>query len=229
MIDFTFAGKSDHSYSQLVSRVLEQEAQLADQRINALLLQELVEQFAILGQKLTEAHQQVLLMSRTDALTGIANRRYFDEILANEWSRSRRSKSGLGLILMDIDCFKLFNDHYGHAAGDGCLQKVAQAIHGVAGRPPDLVARYGGEEIVAVLPDINLEGVRLIGEKMLQAVRDLQMPHAFSKVETKMVSISMGGTVVIAADDAEPKTLIEAADRLLYHSKESGRNRLTVG
>ncbi|MBF0159502.1 MAG: diguanylate cyclase [Magnetococcales bacterium] len=228
MINFALAGKSDQSYSQLVSRLLEQEAQLADHRLNALLLQELVQQFAILGQQLTEAHQQVLQMSRTDALTGIANRRYFDETLAGEWNRAKRAKQHLGLILMDIDCFKLFNDHYGHAEGDHCLRQVAQAIHQVAQRPPDLVARYGGEEIVAILPDTSLDGLQIIGDKMLQAVRALQMPHNFSKVESRMVSISMGATTLIPSDDIEPKSLIEAADRLLYQSKEGGRDRLTV-
>ncbi|ARJ66840.1 hypothetical protein WV31_14745 [Magnetospirillum sp. ME-1] len=217
----------DSRHGELVTRLLEQQAQLADQDLNQHLLGELVAQFVESERKLAEAHAAVLAMSRTDALTGIANRRWFDECLAQELARAQRSQTPIGLLLMDIDCFKLYNDNYGHAAGDDCLIQVARAIHEVVKRPPDLAARYGGEELVCILPDTSLDGVEAVGNAVLDSVRGLAIPHAFSKA-IPIVTLSIGGVSMVPDASLTAKGLIEAADAMLYQSKESGRNRLTL-
>jgi diguanylate cyclase (GGDEF)-like protein len=226
-IDFRIESAIGHSVGTLVSKVLEQQAQLADQRINQALLTELVEQFVQAERQLAEAHAAVLAMSRTDALTGIANRRWFDESLAHELARATRSRTRIGLLLMDIDCFKLFNDNYGHSAGDDCLRAVAQAVQSIVKRPPDLAARYGGEELVCILPDTDAKGVEAVGNAVLDAVRGLAVPHAFSKA-TDIVTLSIGGVSLIPDEATTAKQVIESADGALYTSKEGGRNRLTM-
>jgi diguanylate cyclase (GGDEF)-like protein len=226
-IDFTLDTTAGHSVGALVSKVLEQQAQLADQRINQNLLTELVEQFVQSERQLAEAHAAVLAMSRTDGLTGIANRRWFDESLSLELARAVRSRTRVGLLLMDIDCFKLFNDNYGHSAADDCLRAVAQEVQSIVKRPPDLTARYGGEELVCILPDTDGRGVKAVGNAILDAIRGLAIPHAFSKA-TDIVTLSIGGVSLIPNEGTTPKQMIEAADAQLYVSKESGRNRLTM-
>ncbi|MBF0354992.1 MAG: GGDEF domain-containing protein [Alphaproteobacteria bacterium] len=225
--DFGLEEQLSATHGRLVSLVLEQQAKIADQTINEQLLQELVQQFVLSERELEKTNQQVVAMSRTDGLTGIANRRWFDECLEIEWARAARAKSSVGLILLDIDCFKLYNDNYGHAAGDGCLKSVAQAISGVVHRPPDLTARYGGEEIVCILPDTCIEGIEQIGNNILEAVRSLAIPHNFS-LAAKIVTVSMGAALMFPSEHLLPKGLIEAADAMLYQSKKNGRNRLTV-
>ena len=178
--------------------------------------------------ELQEMHRQLLAFSRTDSLTGLANRGRFDEFLIQEWSRSQRSQTSLGLLMMDIDFFKRYNDHYGHPGGDSCLKQVAKALKGIIQRPTDLVARYGGEEFVCVLSDTDLEGVREVGQAILQAIRNLAIPHEKSEVED-FVTLSIGGTsVVLARRGNSPEDLLQQADELLYQSKTAGRNRLTV-
>ncbi|MFN3077158.1 MAG: GGDEF domain-containing protein [Alphaproteobacteria bacterium] len=226
-IDFVLESNIGRSIGTLVSRLLEQQARLADQEVNRTLLTELVGQFVESERKLAEAHATVLAMSRTDALTGIANRRWFDETLALEMTRAARSGTRIGLLLMDIDCFKLFNDNYGHAAGDECLRQVAAAVRSVVGEPPDLTARYGGEELVCILPDADPSRVESVGNTVLDAVRSLGIPHEFSKA-VNVVTVSMGGISVKVSAELSARQLIEDADRMLYLSKEGGRNRLTV-
>lgn len=224
--EFDFADAA-RSHGKLVSRMLEYHAMLADRHINEVILGELVDQFVHAEQRLAEAHASVLALSRTDGLTAIANRRWFDESLAHEFARALRSKTPIGLLLMDIDCFKLFNDNYGHAAGDDCLRKVAQAVRSVVKRPPDMAARYGGEEIVCLLPDTDLIGVAKVGDAVLEAVRSLGIPHRFSKA-IDIVTLSIGGVSIIPEQNMTPTSIIEAADSYLYQSKEHGRNRLTM-
>jgi len=183
----------------------------------------------LLDQKraLEEMNRQVLALSRTDALTCIPNRRRFDEFLKQEWIRSQRSDSCLGVLMIDIDFFKYFNDHYGHTTGDHCLAKVAKTLENQVRRPPDLTARYGGEEFVCVLPDTDLEGVRKVGQSILESIRALAIPHEKSEVG-KIVTISIGGVSIIPHQDSSPELLVEAADKLLYESKKQGRNRMSV-
>lgn len=158
-----------------------------------------------------------------DGLTGVANRRRFDEYLDAEWRRARRSKAPLSLILGDIDNFKHYNDHYGHQAGDTCLQTVAKALSGALKRAQDLVARYGGEEFACVLPDTDQNGAVLVAETLLRAVRDLDLPH--EGTPPGIVTISLGIASMFASGEAEPKDLLAQSDARLYEAKEGGRNR----
>ncbi len=166
-----------------------------------------------------------------DGLTEIPNRRRFDEHLDVAWRSGVRSRQPLSVILMDVDHFKLFNDNYGHAAGDRCLCRVAKALEAALGRPTDLVARYGGEEFVAVLSNTDLEGASLVGERLRAAVEELAIPHAHSSAGA-MVTISLGGAAVIPFHEGHEELvagdLTHAADLGLYAAKESGRNRVEM-
>ncbi len=159
-----------------------------------------------------------------DGLTEIPNRRRFDETLDLEWKRAIRNNNLLSLVLMDIDHFKLYNDNYGHAAGDVCLKKVARSIEKVPQRPADLVARYGGEEFVAVLPETDGEGATQIAEQMREAVFSLGVTHEFSSA-SDVVTISLGVATIYPVVEIDQKYLIEQADKGLYDAKEEGRNR----
>jgi|HubBroStandDraft_1064217.scaffolds.fasta_scaffold00482_6 diguanylate cyclase (GGDEF)-like protein len=164
-------------------------------------------------------------LSLVDGLTGIGNRRRFDEFLIREWRRSRRARTPLALILLDVDYFKPYNDHYGHATGDECLREVAATIAMLVRRPGDLCARYGGEEFAAILPHTDLAGARMLGERIRAAVMALEVPHAGSIV-APVVTISVGVAASDAAIAEEPEELLREADRRLYEAKTSGRNRV---
>lgn len=176
----------------------------------------------------------------TDGLTGVANRRHFDEALSREWLRAQRTGSPMSLVLSDIDAFKKYNDHYGHQAGDQCLQRVALALRQVLHRPADLVARYGGEEFAVLLPETDATGARFLASQLLDAVDALGLPHAASPVADH-VTLSVGvsafdenccGWVEHPSDSrftglvARPPVsdLVAAADQALYAAKEAGRN-----
>ena len=159
-----------------------------------------------------------------DGLTGVANRRRFDDYLGIEWRRSRRSANPLTLILIDIDKFKHYNDTYGHPAGDACLQAVAHALNGNLKRAQDLVARYGGEEFACVLPDTDHSGGRQVAEVLLGAVRNLTIPH--EGTEPGILTISLGVATLIPSAKAGPADLLAQADAKLYEAKKGGRNRV---
>ncbi len=163
-----------------------------------------------------------------DGLTGIPNRRSFDQHIRSEWQRGTRTNGELSLLLIDIDHFKQYNDTYGHQAGDACLTLVAKALSSSVHRPGDQVARYGGEEFVCVLPSTNLEGAELIGSTLREAVNFLKIPHKSSSV-CDHVTISVGGAWVQLDQSKEIGDLISAADENLYKSKSEGRDRVTVG
>lgn len=163
-------------------------------------------------------------LATMDGLTGLANRRHFDKVLENEWQRGAREKTKLSLIMIDIDFFKFYNDHYGHQGGDDCLMQVSTALQNVVCRSADLVARYGGEEFVVVLPNTPAEGAMIMAEKLCQAVRGLKIEHKFSKA-SKVVTISMGVATMIPMSELPEAILITAADQALYEAKEEGRNR----
>ena len=177
---------------------------------------------------LAQANVALSHMARVDGLTQIPNRRAFDETLAQEWGRLAREESPLSLILCDIDCFKQYNDHYGHQAGDDCLRRVAQALAGCAQRTADLVARYGGEEFVLLLPQTPLEGALLVAENVRRTVEKLALQHSCSRVKP-IVTLSLGVASVIPAQHMEADGLIEVADQALYQAKKTGRNKVASG
>jgi len=167
-------------------------------------------------------------LAMVDGLTGIANRRSFNENLDYEWKRAARSSRLVSLIMMDIDHFKAYNDNYGHGAGDDCLQRVAMALQTVLQRPSDMIARYGGEEFVALLPETDDMGAAEVAEAFRKAVANFSLPHAFSPVADH-VTISLGHATRPASPDYPPRKLLESADQALYRAKESGRNQVQKG
>jgi diguanylate cyclase (GGDEF)-like protein len=164
-------------------------------------------------------------MARLDGLTGLANRRTFDDMLDREWRRLARVAQPLSVIMMDVDHFKQFNDTYGHADGDVCLQQVAKAAAGALQRPADMVARYGGEEFVALLPDTTLAGGIAVAEAIRVAIADLRIPHAGSKAAPH-VTLSLGVASTVPQPEGSPKPLLETADERLYAAKAAGRNQV---
>lgn len=160
-----------------------------------------------------------------DGLTGVANRRCFDETLISEWRRSVRNITPLALLLLDVDHFKRFNDRYGHQSGDDCLRRVASAIKGQLMRPGDLVARYGGEEFVCIVPGSDLEGAMAVATDIEQCVRGLQIEHADSDV-CAAVTLSVGVALTVPEPGDDPGRLIALADAQLYQAKHSGRGRV---
>jgi diguanylate cyclase (GGDEF)-like protein len=166
-------------------------------------------------------------LSFLDGLTGLANRRRFDEFLDQEWRRGLRSRSPLSLILMDIDFFKAYNDAAGHLAGDDCLRRIAQFLASSAQRRGDLIARYGGEEFVCVLPDTDAAGARAMSENIQSLIAELALPHPRSTI-SPVVTLSLGVATRFASLGKDSDTLIRAADQAMYKAKELGRNRIVV-
>lgn len=166
-------------------------------------------------------------LAATDALTGLANRRAFDERLADEWARARRDGTQLSLLLIDVDHFKKFNDQYGHLAGDGCLRALGRILSAIARRPADLAARYGGEEFAVLLPNTGPDGCAEVGEGIRQALHDLAMVHA-QNPPSRLVTVSVGAATSVPSQASDSSTLVAAADRALYAAKDSGRDRLVV-
>ncbi|RON52250.1 diguanylate cyclase response regulator [Pseudomonas frederiksbergensis] len=164
-------------------------------------------------------------MALMDGLTGVANRRKFDEDISADWRVCLREQKPLSLILADVDFFKRYNDRYGHQAGDGCLRAVAQALAETVRRPYDLVARYGGEEFACVLPNTDLSGAVEIATRMQAGVRALDIEHSASDVD-RVVTISLGVATLTPSADLEFQALIEAADKQLYEAKSAGRGRV---
>jgi diguanylate cyclase (GGDEF)-like protein len=164
-------------------------------------------------------------MAWKDGLTGIANRRRFDDVLETEWKRAQRTGAPLSLIMVDIDYFKEFNDFYGHGAGDICLKKVASSLAVLVARAGDLAARYGGEEFVILAPGTDIGGARLLAEQLCAHTEEQCIPHERSKVSCWM-TISAGYATVIPSQDHDASMLLEEADQMLYCAKRSGRNRV---
>ncbi len=182
-------------------------------------------------QELEAANARLRAASRTDALLGIANRAHFNERYEQICALALRGERPVGVIMLDVDCFKLFNDRYGHLQGDACLQKIAQALQACLHRNSDLLARYGGEELVVLLPDTNQEGAMAVAERMVQAVADLRIPHQASTV-ADIVTISAGVAAHIPYASAEGHSgsaaLLARADVALYKAKAQGRNGFAV-
>jgi len=174
--------------------------------------------------KFERLHKKLELLSFKDGLTNIANRRMFDMTLEKEWQRAQRKQTCLSLIMIDIDFFKQYNDSYGHQQGDECLKVIANLLRKVSKRSTDLASRYGGEEFVLLLPEINQEKARLLAEKCLSVVSEEKIPHEKSKIGG-VVTVSAGVCTTVPAIGSPSSTLIECADSLLYKAKKSGRNQ----
>ena len=177
--------------------------------------------------RLLDHAESLRARSYVDGLTGIANRRYFDVALDRELRRAQRVKGELALLLIDIDSFKAYNDHFGHQQGDACLSTVAQALAAKLKRPADVAARYGGEEFAAILPDTSLEQARLHANAIREHVAGLALPHA-PAAHWPMVTLSIGVASFDRERLHEVPALIEAADKALYAAKRGGRNRVVV-
>jgi diguanylate cyclase (GGDEF)-like protein/PAS domain S-box-containing protein len=178
-----------------------------------------------INRRLAESNRELQRLSRRDGLTGIANRRHFDEYLELEWRRAERDGRPLSLLIADVDHFKAFNDVYGHQAGDECLRRIAHTIDAQLSRSIDVTARYGGEEFAVILPETPLAGALNIAERMRGAVMGLRIRHEASPV-SEFVTVSIGAASVIPRRGETPERLIGAADQALYEAKQGGRNRV---
>ena len=195
---------------------------------NVRLEERVAERTAELGlanQSLTDLNHRLRELSNSDGLLEIANRRHFDARLEEEWRRAQRQGQSLSLLMIDVDHFKRYNDSYGHQAGDRCLQAVARAAQSALRRPGDLLARYGGEELVVILPNTELAGAILVAQAIQRALADLHIPHADSPVADQ-VTVSIGVATMLPNPQLESAQLLAAADHGLYSAKESGRNRV---
>lgn len=173
-----------------------------------------------------QSHKEILArMSYIDGLTSIANRRRFDEYLEGEWKRNLREGCPLALILLDLDYFKQFNDHYGHGAGDECLIQIAQALAHSVNRSSDLVARYGGEEFVVLLPGTDFSGAMKVASRIQKNIYALDIKHEYSEV-APMVTVSIGTAMTIPDGTLTPQTFTHEADKQLYAAKQAGRNQI---
>ncbi|MES2126180.1 MAG: diguanylate cyclase [Pseudomonadota bacterium] len=164
-------------------------------------------------------------LAHVDGLTELANRRRFDQVFESEWQRARRDGRPLSLAVLDIDQFKQYNDHYGHPAGDRALRAVARTAASMMRRPADLAARYGGEELVLLMPDNDAQRARLVIEAIFHDIAQLAIPHAASTI-APMLTLSAGGATLTDANAESNAALLDAADACLYRAKQAGRNRM---
>ncbi len=178
-------------------------------------------------QQLLEANLELRRLTNSDGLTGLSNRRYLDEYLRAEWRRGEREQMTLSFLMIDVDNFKLYNDTYGHVAGDEVLKRIAATVDGCLSRPGGLAARFGGEEFAVVLPGIGLDVLAQLAEKIRLAIEALRVPHAQSSTGAH-VTVSVGGAVMEPSPGTTMTSLVEAADLALYRAKHSGKNRAVV-
>ncbi len=187
---------------------------------------ELEQRVAQRTEELQVLNTKLETLSLTDALTGLANRRHFDDVLAQEWTRAQRIGAPLALAIMDVDWFKLYNDHYGHPAGDACLKQIAQTLAATVCRSGDLVARYGGEEFVFLAPMTDPAGAQAMALKVVQAVAALNLPHGYSPIGH--VTVSVGVVSLLPSAENSAQALLQRADAALYEAKKQGRNSVGV-
>lgn len=187
-------------------------------------ISELARQVAERTRELEELNRRLEALSATDGLTGIANRRRFDERLADEWKRALRVQRPVALLMLDVDLFKKYNDHYGHQRGDDCLRSVAATIDSNSRRSTDLAARYGGEEFALIAADTDVSGATQLAEVVRRSIELLDLPHAGSPIGK--VTVSIGVSVIIPDENRQPEMLVRMADEALYLAKSQGRNRV---
>ncbi len=177
--------------------------------------------------ELEQSNRELLRLAMLDGLTMIPNRRHFDSYIEEQWTLLSQLQQPLSLIVLDVDCFKLYNDHYGHLAGDDCLKQVAQAIDRALQRPTDIVARFGGEEFAVVLPLTTTQGAQQVAQSIAREIDHLQLSHAYSLVGNR-ITLSQGISSMIPSTQFSLKTLIATADLALYQAKQKGRNQVFV-
>ncbi len=179
-------------------------------------------------QKLLELQRELERLSFKDGLTGVGNRRHFENVLEREWQRARDSRQPLSVVMIDIDYFKQYNDRYGHVAGDDCLRRVGRLLDDATGRPRDFVARFGGEEFVLVLPDTDADTALRISERCHARIAAEGIAHESSPV-ARVLTVSIGVGTIVPDGDAQPLGFIAEVDRALYLAKRQGRNRIVAG
>jgi len=179
------------------------------------------------SEALERSNERLEQLSATDGLTGLANRRQFDRQLHGEWQRSLRSQLPISLLLIDVDHFKRYNDHYGHLAGDACLRQVARILYDCAQRSGELVARYGGEEFALLLPGADAEVAMTVAQRCMDEIAHAAIEHADSPV-AECLTCSIGVATVVARQDLVPESLVRSADEALYRVKSSGRAQVSV-
>jgi diguanylate cyclase (GGDEF)-like protein len=175
-------------------------------------------------QKLQEAYRAVETLAITDALTGLANRRQFDQCLTTEWRRGLRDRNPLAMLLIDVDLFKSYNDTYGHVRGDSCLKQIAEAALDAAARPGDLVARFGGEEFAVILPNTDSEGALQVANEICDGLRRRSLEHSTNPLG--ILTISVGCAAMVPSLGQHAIHLIELADEALYTAKRNGRSQV---
>jgi diguanylate cyclase (GGDEF)-like protein/PAS domain S-box-containing protein len=178
-----------------------------------------------------ELEQRLASLALTDGLTGLANRRAFDDGLELEWRRTQRAGTPMSLLLLDLDNFKAFNDNFGHQAGDDCLRTVAAVVRATIRRPGDIAARYGGEELAVILPNTDLAGATAMAEKIRTAIADLKLPHPGNSEGGNHVTASLGAATALSCAGGTltmPSALLMAADTALYKAKSGGRDRVAT-
>jgi diguanylate cyclase (GGDEF)-like protein len=189
-----------------------------------IVLMSLLHEVTMLHSRADEANLLLSGLANKDGLTGLYNRRRFDELLKSEWARSRRERQPLSLLMIDVDHFKKFNDHYGHPAGDECLREVAAALKTAVGRPGDAAARYGGEEFVLLLPSTPENGARKVAHRVQVAIEQLAVAHAGSPMGR--LSLSIGLATMVAGSVSAAEDLVAEADRHVYRAKKFGRDQV---
>ncbi len=194
--------------------VIKEQAELLEMKVNELI-------------ELKEDNNRLEYLSVCDGLTGISNRRNFDQYMEKSWKNAMRTGKPISLIMADIDFFKAYNDNYGHLQGDECLKTVARTISYNVKRPNDLVARYGGEEFAVILPDIESDGAMVVAEEIRKSVINSSLKHEYSKV-SDFVTLSLGVTTITPNQTNTITSFINAADKALYSAKEGGRNKTVL-
>lgn len=225
-------GAVDYLYKPIEAIILKSKVRIFIELFNQKKLLE--EQSALLVLKIKEltelkdANFELENLSFTDGLTGIANRRSFDEYIEMAWKNARRSQKPISLIMGDIDNFKLLNDRYGHLKGDDCLIEVARSLTSSLKRPMDFVARYGGEEFIMVLPETNSEDAYKIGEEIRIKIKALEIPNEDSLVAESIMTMSFGLATTIPNREDRVEDFIDLSDKALYQSKATGKNKVTL-